>query len=216
MPNREEVLVNSNNSLDSNSTPAASRLKVYPRDALVVVDVQRDFCPGGRLAVPGGDAVVEPLRRAIERFSRRGLPVVYTRDWHPADHCSFVERGGSWPTHCVADSDGAEFHPRLPVSPYAVVISKGTERDREGYSGFEGTELRDELRVRGISRIVVGGLAADYCVKATVLDALRAGFSVAVLTDATRAVDREPGDGARAMEEMRAAGALLVQTAAIE
>ncbi len=202
--------------MNSKEALGVSRVPIRPRDALVVVDVQSDFCPGGRLAVPGGDAVVEPLRRAIEHFSRRGLPVFYTRDWHPADHCSFVEQGGAWPAHCVADSKGAEFHPRLPVSPFAVVVSKGTSRDREAYSGFEGTDLLEELRVRGISRLVVGGLAADFCVKATVLDALREGFAVVVLKDATRPVDLKPGDGAAAMLEMRAAGALFLETAAIE
>lgn len=184
-------------------------MKLGPTDALVVVDVQRDFCPGGSLAVPGGDRVVVPLSRYVELFSRRGLPIFFTRDWHPPEHCSFRERGGIWPVHCVAGTPGAEFHPGLPVPAGATVVSKAASPDREAYSGFQGTGLEEEMRARGVRRILVGGLATDYCVKATVLDGLRAGFRVVLLCDAARAVELKPGDGDRAIEEMEAAGAAM-------
>jgi nicotinamidase/pyrazinamidase len=182
-------------------------LKLEPTDALVVVDVQRDFCPGGRLPVAEGDRVARALRPTIELFDRLGLPIFFTRDWHPPDHSSFRERGGPWPVHCVAGTEGAAFHPDLPVPASAVVISKAVAPDEEAYSGFQSRRLEEELRRRGARRILVGGLATDYCVRATVLDGLRAGFRAAVLEDAVAAVDVKPGDGARALREMRDAGA---------
>ena len=191
-------------------------MKIEPTDALIAIDVQRDFCPGGALAVPGGDLVVPPLGRAIETFRRLRLPVVYTRDWHPPDHISFRERGGPWPAHCVAGSPGAEFHRDLPVLPPGTIVSKGTRPDAEAYSGFQGTDLEGRLRALGVRRLLVGGLATDYCVKATVLDGLRAGFRVALLADAVRAVDVRPGDGDRAVEEMVRAGARTLGTGEIE
>lgn len=183
-------------------------------DALVIVDVQNDFLPGGALAVPHGDEVVPVLNRWIERFTARGLPVVATRDWHPPDHCSFRERGGPWPVHCVAGTEGAAFAPGLRLPADALVISKATEPDREAYSGFEGTDLAARLRGLGVRRLFVGGLATDYCVLSTVRDARREGFDVVLLEDAVRAVDVQPGDGARALEEMRRLGAGLVRTEA--
>ena len=183
-------------------------------DALVIVDVQNDFLPGGALAVPHGDEVVPVLNRWIERFTARGLPVVATRDWHPPDHCSFRERGGPWPVHCVAGTEGAAFAPALRLPADALVISKATEPDREAYSGFEGTDLAERLRGLGVRRLFVGGLATDYCVLSTVRDARREGFDVVLLEDAVRAVDVQPGDGARALEEMRRLGAELVRTEA--
>lgn len=179
-------------------------------DALIVVDVQNDFLPGGALAVPGGDEVIAPLNTAMERFESLGLPVYVSRDWHPADHCSFVDQGGPWPPHCVAGSPGAEFSPDLRLPAAAEIVSKATHSDREEYSDFEATDLAERLRTAGAARLFVGGLATDYCVKATVLDGIRAGFEVMVLVDAIRAVDVEPGDGTRALEEMRRAGARLV------
>jgi nicotinamidase/pyrazinamidase len=184
--------------------------------ALVVVDVQRDFCPGGALAVPGGDAVVAPLARAIERCRGAGAPVIYTRDWHPPDHCSFADRGGPWPPHCVAGTPGAQFHTDLPLAADAWIVSKATERDREAYSGFEGTSLARDLAAHGIRRLLVGGLATDYCVRATVLDARRHGLETWLLTDAIRAVDVRPGDGERAVREMEAAGARVTTLGALE
>jgi nicotinamidase/pyrazinamidase len=174
--------------------------------ALIVVDVQNDFCPGGALAVPCGDAVVEPINRLASESSF----VVATRDWHPADHGSFAEQGGRWPVHCVAGTPGAELHAGIDTSLVGAVIDKGQARDREGYSGFEGTELERLLRGRGVDSVDVTGLALDYCVKATALDARRAGFDVTVHRGATRAVEVQPGDGERAVAELRAAGVEVV------
>ena len=189
------------------------------RDALIVVDVQNDFCPGGALAVPRGDEVVPVLNAWIERFRTAGRPVIFTQDWHPADHVSFREQGGPWPEHCLQGSRGAEFHPDLRVE--GVIFRKGFRTDRDAYSGFEGHPLRADgsldtdrdlavwLRDQGVERVFVGGLATDYCVRATVLDALKYGFSVRVIVDGCRAVDVRPGDGQRALEEMERAGAQL-------
>ena len=178
--------------------------------ALLLVDVQNDFCPGGALAVPEGDRVIPVLNRAIERFRAVGRPVYASRDWHPRDTKHFRESGGPWPPHCVADSPGARFHPDLRLPPDAIVISKGQDRNDDGYSAFEGTTdqgrtLVDDLRARGVSELYVGGLATDYCVRATVLDARRAGIPVTVLTDGVAGIGRD--DAARALDEMRAAGA---------
>jgi nicotinamidase/pyrazinamidase len=177
-------------------------------EALVIVDFQNDFTPGGALGVPGGDAIAERVNElaADPRFDL----VVATRDWHPRDHGSFTERGGIWPVHCVQGTDGAELYPGLDRARVDVVVDKGQDPGTEGYSGFEATELESLLRGRGIDRIAVVGLATDYCVKNTVLDARRLGFAVAVDADAVRAVDVNPGDGQRALDEMRAAGAAVV------
>jgi len=179
------------------------------KKALVLVDIQNDFCPGGALPVAEGDMVVDPSNRLIEHCISRGMPVYFTRDWHPADHCSFREQGGEWPSHCVAGTPGAAFHPRLTVPASAVIVSKAERRDAEAYSGFAGTGLAGELRKQGVDSLVVAGLATDYCVKNTVLDALREGFAVMVVREAIRAVDVNPGDGERAIDEMRAAGAVM-------
>lgn len=178
-------------------------------DALLVVDVQRDFLPGGALAVPDGDAVVAPLSVWIRRFVAAGRPVFATRDWHPADHCSFAPQGGPWPPHCIAASPGAELAPglELPVAA-ASLVSKATQRAADAYSGFEGTDLDARLRASGVRRLFVGGLATDYCVLNTVQDALRLGYRVVLLVDCIRAVDVQAGDGARAMVAMLAAGAV--------
>jgi len=174
------------------------------RTALLAVDVQADFLPGGSLAVAGGDAVVAPLLEAA-----RGVDlVVATRDWHPPHHVSFAERGGPWPVHCVAGSPGGALHPDIDRIAQ-VVVSKGTNAEVDAYSGFDGTPLAELLRGDGVTRLVVGGLATDYCVRATVLDALREGFEVAVLRDAVRPVDVQPGDGERALQEINAAGASI-------
>ena len=184
-------------------------------DALVVVDVQNDFLPGGALPVPGGNTVIPPLNVAIRAFGEAGLPVFATRDWHPSDHCSFVDRGGTWPTHCVAGSDGAAFAAALDLPASAAVVSKAVRSDREAYSGFAGTDLSKRLSEQEVGRIFVGGLATDYCVLNTVLDAVAEGFDVIVLEDAVRAVEVESGDGARAIGRMREAGAVFVPTGAV-
>lgn len=186
---------------------AAQDITLGPGDALIVVDVQNDFLPGGSLAVPCGDEVVPVLNEYLRRFSAKALPVVATRDWHPADHCSFQARAGPWPPHCIAGSRGAEFAPGLALPPQAEVISKATERERDAYSGFGGTDLAERLRRAGVKRVFVGGLATDYCVLNTVRDALKEGFDTVLLQDAVRPVDVKPGDGEAAIAEMVRLGA---------
>ena len=180
-------------------------------DALILVDVQLDFLPGGSLAVSHGDEVVPVLNHYIAVFRRLTLPVVATRDWHPPDHCSFRAQGGPWPPHCVAGSDGARFAPLLDLPCEARIESKATARDRDAYSGFEGTDLDEWLQRAGVSRVFVGGLATDYCVLNTVRDALRIGYATFLLADAVRAVDVQAGDGERAIAEMRRLGALAIE-----
>jgi len=182
-----------------------------PKQALIVVDVQNDFCPGGTLAVADGDEVVEPLNEQIDEFLERGAPVYKSRDWHPATTKHFQAYGGTWPVHCVQNTKGAEFHPALRDDPRITVVSKGLG-DTDCYSAFDETDLVSQLREQGVEEVVVGGLATDYCVKNTVLDARKHGFKVKLLENATRAVDLQPGDGDRAIEEMRAAGAEIVST----
>ncbi len=178
-----------------------------PGDALILVDVQNDFLPGGALAVPEGDEVIPVLNRWIAAFREQDLPIYATRDWHPRDHCSFEAQGGIWPPHCVADTDGARFAPGLDLPPEAVVIAKATTPEKDAYSGFEGTDLAQRLRDRGSTRLFIGGLATDYCVLNTVRDGLAEHFAVMLLSDAIRAVNVEPDDGARAEAEMRRLGA---------
>ncbi len=190
-------------------------IELKPGDALLVVDVQVDFLPGGRLAVPHGDEVVPVINTLVDAFTRRGLPVFATRDWHPPGHCSFREQGGPWPPHCIAESPGAAFAPGLRLPETAGIISKATSVERDAYSGFGGTDLADRLRAAGARRLFVGGLATDYCVLNTVKDALHEGFEVMLVTDAIRAVDVEPGDGERAVAEMEQLGALPVLAARV-
>jgi nicotinamidase/pyrazinamidase len=175
-------------------------------DGLIVVDVQNDFCSGGALAVPDGDAVIE----AVNRLAREASYVVATRDWHPPDHSSFTAEGGPWPVHCVRDTPGAQFHPGLDTSRISDVVDAGRTRDAAGYSGFEDTPLERLLREHDVDTVHVGGLALDYCVKATALDAQRAGFDVIVHRGATRPVEVQPGDGERAVQELREAGVQVV------
>ncbi|OFZ87839.1 MAG: nicotinamidase [Betaproteobacteria bacterium RBG_16_66_20] len=182
-----------------------------PGDALIIVDVQNDFLPGGSLAVPDGDAVIAPINGYAALFANNAHPVFATRDWHPGDHCSFKSRGGPWPSHCVAESRGAAFPAGLALPQAATVISKATDPERDAYSGFQATGLGRQLRARGVKRVFVAGLATDYCVLATVKDALAEGFEAVVLADAVRAVNVAPGDGERAIGEMRALGATLAQ-----
>lgn len=176
--------------------------------ALVIVDYQSDFTPpDGALAVPEGDTLA-PRINELARSGDFDL-VVATRDWHPPDHGSFTAQGGIWPVHCVQDTEGAQLHPALDAEAVDVVVDKGQDPDTEGYSGFDGTDLAGLLRERGITRLTVVGLATDYCVKQTALEALREGFTVIVDTNAVRGVEVEPGDSERALAEMRAAGANL-------
>lgn len=179
--------------------------------ALIVVDVQNDFCPGGTLAVAAGDQVVAPLNKLIEEFLERGEPVFKSRDWHPEKTHHFQAYGGTWPIHCVRNTKGAEFHPDLIDDMHIRVVSKGLG-DTDCYSAFDETDLALQLRRLGVEEVWVGGLATDYCVKSTVLDALKEGFRVKALEDAMRAVELKPGDGDRAIAEMRNAGAEVVDT----
>lgn len=181
-------------------------------DALIIVDVQNDFLPGGALGVPGGNAVIEPLNRCILAFERGGLPIFATRDWHPAEHCSFQSSGGPWPEHCVAGTPGARFAAGLSLSPSVRIISKAMTPQSEAYSGFQGTDLAAQLASAGCRRVFIGGLATDYCVRATALDARSAGLEVIVLEDAIRAVDVKAGDGAQVLKEMREHGVQLLST----
>ena len=180
-----------------------------PKQALLVIDVQNDFCPGGTLAVPHGDEVVEPLNRLIDEFLERGAPVYKTRDWHGPVSTHFAAYGGTWPVHCVRETEGAEFHPALRDDPRITVISKGLD-DKDGYSAFDDTDLVAQLKRQNVEELVIGGLATDYCVKSTVLDALKHGFKVKAIENAMRAVDLQPGDGERAIDDMRDAGAEIV------
>jgi nicotinamidase/pyrazinamidase len=193
--------------------PPPQALVPGPGDALLVVDVQHDFLPGGALGVRGGDAILGPINAAIARFAARGAPVLASRDWHPAGHCSFREQGGPWPVHCVAGSHGAAFSPALHLPPGTVVVSKATERDQEAYSAFAGTGLHKHLQALGVRRLFIVGLATDYCVLHTARDALALGYRVVVLRDAVAAVDAQPGDGAHALAEMGRAGAAVAESA---
>ena len=185
-------------------------INLTPSDALLLVDVQNDFCPGGALAVAEGDAVVPVLNDWIAAAGRGGALVFASRDWHPADHVSFAEQGGIWPPHCVQDTPGAAFHPDLELPDDAAVVSKADQADREAYSALDSGELGEKLAAAGVRRLWVGGLATDYCVKASVLDAVGlTGLEVHVITDAIRAVDVAPGDGDAALDAMQAAGAIL-------
>jgi nicotinamidase/pyrazinamidase len=187
------------------------------RSALLIVDVQNDFCEGGALAVPQGDRVVPVLNHFAGRVEAEGGAIYASRDWHAAGSTHFKAFGGAWPVHCVAGTPGASFHPDLRLPPDTVVISKGQEPGRDGYSAFEGVTGSGQpfaaaLGSRGVEHLYVGGLATDYCVKHSVLDALKAGFTVTVLIDAIAGVDVHPGDSARALNEMEEAGALFMAT----
>jgi nicotinamidase/pyrazinamidase len=174
--------------------------------ALIVVDYQNDFTPpDGALAVPEGDEIAGRIN-TLAASGDYDL-VVATRDWHPPDHGSFAEQGGPWPVHCVADTDGAQLHPALDASKVDVIVDKGQDPGTEGYSGFDGTNLAELLHERGIGELTIVGLATDYCVKQTALEALQEGFAVTVDSTAVRGVEVEPGDSRRALEEIRAAGA---------
>ncbi len=180
------------------------------RRALIVVDLQNDFCPGGTLAVPEGDQVVAPLNRLITEFLTNDEPVFASRDWHPRQTRHFAEFGGTWPVHCVQNTPGAEFHPDLIRDPRIQIISKGLG-DTDCYSAFDETNLAERLRAERVDEVWVGGLATDYCVKQTVLDAVKHGFQVKAIADAMRPVEVQAGDGERAIEKMRAAGAEIIE-----
>jgi len=186
-------------------------------DALVIVDVQNDFVPGGALAVPEGDRVIVPLNKAIKIFQTCNLPVFLTRDWHPRKHSSFREFGGPWPPHCVQDTRGAEFVPDLRVNDRSTIITKGFTFEPDEYSGFQGVDemgisLDLCLKNHGVERIFVGGLATDYCVLNTVLDGLSLKYDVVIFTDGIRAVNVKPDDGEMALAEMTRKGVQVITT----
>jgi nicotinamidase/pyrazinamidase len=186
--------------------------------ALLIVDVQNDFCPGGTLPIPAGDAVIAPLNAAAHLFSAAGLPVLASRDWHPPQTRHFRDFGGNWPVHCVAGTPGAAFHSALQLPPETVILSKGSDPALNGYSAFEGVspdgrQLAELLRAMGVQRLYVGGLATDYCVLITTLEARQRGLAVTVLTDAIAAVELVPGDTSAALAEMKRAGAQFASVA---
>lgn len=188
---------------------------LQPEDTLSVTDVQNDFLPGGALGVPDGDRIITPLNRIIALFHKDRVPLFFTRDWHPPDHCSFLKQGGAWPPHCVSNTTGADFSSGLYIPQSAIIISKGTEKDSEQYSTFYGHDAEGHtqsslMKKFGVRRIFIAGLATDYCVLNSVKDALAEGYEVYVLADAVRAVDVNPGDGQRAVEQMIQGGAKMV------
>jgi nicotinamidase/pyrazinamidase len=190
------------------------------RAALLVVDVQNDFCEGGALAVPHADRAVRALNVVIDAAAASGMTIYASRDWHPVESTHFTTKGGPWPVHCVRGTSGARFHPDLRLPPTAIIVSKGERPESAGYSAFEGRTadgrpLLDDLKARGIHHLYVGGLATDYCVRHSVLDALGAGLRVTVLEDGVAGVDVTPGDSARALDEMRGQGAEVSRGAAL-
>lgn len=184
-----------------------------PGDALIVVDVQNDFCPGGALPIENADAVIPVLNRWIANVAAAGVPVFASRDWHPAGHVSFAESGGPWPPHCIQDSDGAQFHPDLALPDTAVIVTKGVRFDQDQNSAFDQTGLAVRLRDEGISRVFIGGLAEDVCVLATALDAEKEGFEVILISDATLPVTPEGGKDAR--KKMQDAGIQIVSSSSV-
>lgn len=187
---------------------AKKPLKIDRETALIVVDVQNDFCPGGALAVKEGDQVVPVFNEYIRLFEKAGAPVYACRDWHPKNHSSFKKQRGPWPPHCVQGSRGADFHPDIQIPHNAVIISKGERVEDDSYSEFEATNLELYLKRKRIRRVLIGGLATDYCVKNTVLDARRLGFETYLLTDAIQGINVKRGDSERAIQEMKRAGAI--------
>jgi nicotinamidase/pyrazinamidase len=179
-------------------------------DALLISDIQNDFLPGGSLAVPDGDQVIPALNGYIDQFSKRQLPVFAIRDWHPPNHCSFIQQGGPWPEHCIADSKGAQFASALQLPVSTCIISKGTAVEQDSYSGFSNFTFKEELDNAGVRRLFIGGLATDYCVLNTVRDALNNHYQVLLLTDAIRAINVRCQDGENAINEMIQKGAMPI------
>jgi len=190
--------------------------KLERTDALIIVDVQNCFCPGGELPVKEGDKIIPTINKYIHKFQKAGAKIYATRDWHPPDHKSFKDYGGIWPPHCLKGSKGAEFRSDLKLPEETTVISTGDKPSLDGYSGFDHTNLERKLKGDGIDRVFVGGLATDYCVKYTVLDAVEKSFEAILLTDAIKGVNRKPGDAERAIGEMVKKGAKKATLSEIE
>jgi nicotinamidase/pyrazinamidase len=200
----------------NNKKNNAEKIELGIGDALLVIDIQNDFLPGGRLAVAEGDHVIPVMNNYIDRFIRRQLPVFATRDWHPKNHGSFIKQGGPWPDHCIADSTGAEFARSLHLPTTVHVFSTGIEVENDGYSGFENPELNKQLEKLNVSRLFIGGLATDYCVLHTVCDALKLNYQVMLLTDAVRAVNVHNQDGEQAINKMISKGSIPIILAMIQ
>ena len=188
-----------------------------PKKALIIVDVQNDFCPGGALPVTLGDLVIKPINKMIEYAQRHEWLIVASRDWHPAKTKHFKDFGDLWPVHCVQNSEGAKFHPQLKLPPETIIISKGMKAEGNAYSGFDGytdniKSLGKVLNECGITEVYVGGLATDYCVKATALDAVQRGLRTYLLIDACRAVNIKLTDGLKAVKEMKETGVIITDT----
>lgn len=181
----------------------------------MIVDMQNDFLPGGSLAVPMGDTIIPVINRYLMFFHDHGLPVFATRDWHPSDHCSFQQQGGPWPSHCIATTAGAAFHPDIEFPLNTHVISKAVTREKDAYSGFTDTQLNALLQTLAIRRLFIGGIATDYCVLNTVKDALHYHYTTFVLEDAICAIDLQPDDGLNALKEMVRLGGMLIQFEAL-
>ena len=192
------------------------RIKVSRKDALIVVDVQNDFMPWGALPVPDGDKVIPMLNEYISIFTKSGAFVVASRDWHPPNHSSFKPYGGIWPVHCVRNTEGAMFHKDLKLPKEVYIVSKATSQEKDAYSAFDDTGLADVLREKGIKRVFVGGLATDYCVKATILDSLKNGFCTFLLEDASRGVNVNEGDVDNAIRTMLENGAVIINISEIK
>lgn len=194
----------------TNKQKSTDTVELGKGDALLIIDIQNDFLPGGSLAVAEGDQIIPVLNGYIDQFIYRQLPVFATRDWHPANHCSFIPQGGPWPEHCIAGSKGAEFSSELHLPASTSIISKGTDVEQDGYSGFVNPALKDQLDKMGACRLFIGGLATDYCVLNTVRDALSCHYQVLLLTDAIRAVNVQRQDGGNAINVMILKGAIPV------
>jgi nicotinamidase/pyrazinamidase len=197
------------------------RISMKPKKALLIVDVQNDFCPGGALGVRQGDKIVPAINKYIKIFSKKGLPIFATRDWHPIKTSHFKEFGGRWPMHCIKNTKGAEFHPRLKLSRETILLYKGMDPRKDSYSAFQaedqhGRSLPSLLKILGIEEIYIAGLATDYCVRFTTADAIKSGFKVKVLIDAIKGVNLNPGDSESAIGEMAKNGAKKITLKDIE
>lgn len=190
-------------------------MKTTNGHALLVIDLQLDFMPEGALAVKDGDKIIPVINKLVKLFSAKEDMIFFSRDWHPEKHCSFFENGGTWPEHCVRGSRGARFHPDVQIPETSKIISKATTESKDAYSAFEDTELAEELEKNNINTLYVCGLATDVCVRSTVLDGLELGLTIIVVSDAVKAVELEPGDGDRAIQEMNAAGAEIVESSMV-
>lgn len=193
-----------------------TRIQLHQGDALLAIDIQNDFLPGGNMAVPKGDEIIPVMNDYIQKFQAQHLPIYASRDWHPSNHLSFVPQGGPWPQHCIAGSKGAEFHPDLLFPDNVIVTSKGTKKEYEAYSVFSEVEFKTLLKNALIQRLFIGGLATDYCVLHCVNDALKNGYQVFLLLDAIRAVNVKPNDGKQAIQTMSSKGANPITLEALQ